>query len=219
MCAWCIVLAFRAASGISRERDGQTLEGLLTLPVSRAKLLGAKWLGPVLYGRGFGYMVAAVFVVELFGGLLHPLGAILLAVTLAVHLAFLASLGVWLSLASRTTVWARTTMAMVLLLFVGAGLRAMNTDERAYNHTQPAEAFGGVPASEWRLMVAEVGANAPGAWWYLNFSWTEVTEALRAGDRRFLAHLYVAACGTATYGAAAAVLWLAAWRRFRAPLR
>src|SRR5262249_47903426 len=46
---WCTTAGFRAAAGVSRERDKATLEGLLTLPVSRDAVLGAKWLGPVLY--------------------------------------------------------------------------------------------------------------------------------------------------------------------------
>jgi ABC-type transport system involved in multi-copper enzyme maturation permease subunit len=213
--AWCIVVALRAASGISKERDGRTLEGLLTLPVSRAELLGAKWLGPVLYGRGFGYMFAAVVAAGALSGMLHPLAALLLIAAIAAHVAFLASLGVWLSLTSRTTVWARVTMAMVLLLFLGAGLRVMNTEERSGAYAPPARGYGGLEPQKWRKLVAESGANAPGSWWFLSFSWNEFGRALSSGDRVFAAELGVAAAGTVAYGAVALLFWVVAYQRFR----
>jgi hypothetical protein len=137
---WCAVLAFRAAAGVSLERDKGTLEGLLTLPVSRAELLAAKWAGPIVYSRVLGYLLAAVAVVGLLSGVLHPVGAVLVLMAVAAHAAFLASLGVWLSLASRNTLWARVTMAMVLLVFLGIALRVMLPDARAGNRPAAAGA-------------------------------------------------------------------------------
>ncbi len=231
-CAWCVVLGFRAAAGVCRERDGRTLEGLLMLPESRWTVLGAKWLGPVLYGRGFGYLLAVSVLAGLLGGVLHPLGALLLTAAMAAHVAFVASTGVWLSVASRNTMWARVSMALVLLAFVGAGLRGMNTDARPGEHPQsyapvkvlPAHTPGYRPTPfvlqpaepvPWGRLVAEVGANAPGAWCYLAFSWEEFNAALTSDDGGFTARVGVAACGILAYGALAGLFWLAAWWRFR----
>src|SRR5205823_4791729 len=116
---WCVTAGFRAASSVSRERDQGTLDGLLTLPVGRAAVLRAKWLGSILRWRIAGYGLASVGVVGLLSGVLHPVGLLLLAVACASLLVFLASLGVWLSLVSRNTLWARMKMALGLLVVFG----------------------------------------------------------------------------------------------------
>jgi ABC-type transport system involved in multi-copper enzyme maturation permease subunit len=216
---WCITLAFRAASGISQERDKQTLEGLLTLPVSRSEILGAKWLGPILFGRGVGYLLAAVILFGLLTCVIHPLGAILLVVTLAAHLAFFASLGMWLSLTSSSTVWARVTMSMILLLLLGAGVRLLNTDEPAVSLSKPTANYGGLEDSQLQYLFLRTGANMPGSWWFLAFSWNEYDGAMRAGDRYFFAALSIVACGTLVFALIAAGVWAATYLRFRGQQR
>lgn len=211
---WCVDIAFRASASVSRERDQQTLGALLTLPVSRATLLGAKWLGAVLYTRGFGYTVALALCIGLFSGALHPLAALLLTAALAAHVAFVASLGLWLSLSSRTTLWAQVTMALFLLIYFGAGFKTLanDADARLLHQDKPPITAQALP---WRALIAEVGGNPIGAWWFLGFSWDEYNAALVAGDRRFLARLGVAACGIVGYALTAAAFWAAAWWRFR----
>jgi hypothetical protein len=216
---WCPVVAFRAAAGITRERDKATLEGLLTLPVSRPVLLGAKWLGPIVRSRGLGYALALILLMETVGGTLHPVGAALFVMAIAASIGFVASLGVWISLASRTTVWARVTMALMLLVFLGIGLRSLYLEVRAGNR---ARTVGGLVAWEtlpWDRYVTDVGMNMPGAWWFLTFSRSDYEKSLAAGDVRFVAQLLVATGGIVTYGLFARLLWTIACLRFRGEQR
>jgi len=138
--------------------------------------------------------------------------------TLAAHIAFLASVGVWLSLASRTTLWARVTMAMVLLVFLGISLRSMLPDVRVGNGVQSsATSPGPLPWDllPWRRFVAESGANAPGAWWFLAFSPDDYGAALSTGNSYFVGRLVVAEGGILGYALAARLLWALACRRFK----
>jgi ABC-type transport system involved in multi-copper enzyme maturation permease subunit len=117
----CLVAGFRAAGSVVRERDRRTLDGLLVLPVTRDCILGAKWLGSVLRMRHLLYYLLALWLVGVCTGALHPLALLLLALAAAAHVAFVASLGVWVSVIGRNTLWANFTMAVLLLVFFGGG--------------------------------------------------------------------------------------------------
>jgi ABC-type transport system involved in multi-copper enzyme maturation permease subunit len=55
------VTAFYAAGTVSRERERQTLDGLLTLPDGREAVLAAKWQGAVLSAREAWWCLAAAW--------------------------------------------------------------------------------------------------------------------------------------------------------------
>ncbi len=196
---WCGMAAFRAASSISAERDGRTLDVLLSSPISHASLLGANWLGAVLSGRVFGYGLALLAVVELVGGDWHPLGVFLLLVMVAGHVALLAGFGVWLSLVSRNTLRARVVM-VVVLLFLGGGLTLLIA------------ALGLSPAPSWLTMAIDVVDNAPRTWWSLAFTWNDFAKRA-AGDGLLGTRLNVTAGGILFLPFLAGLFWLSAWRR------
>jgi hypothetical protein len=163
-----------------------------------------------------------MFIVSLASGVVHPIGMVLLTMALAAHIAFLASVGVWLSLASRTTLWARVTMAMVLLVFLGISLRSMMPDVRNGAGVQSAAtATGPMPWDmlPWRRFVAETGANAPGAWWFLAFTPDDYRSATEAGNSFFVGRLAVAEGGILGYALAARLMWALAWRRLQSEQR
>jgi ABC-type transport system involved in multi-copper enzyme maturation permease subunit len=218
--AWCLVVAFRTAAGVSRERDNGTLEGLLTLPVSRAEILGAKWLGPIVRSRALGFLLAAALGFGLLTGSLHPVGAALLAAAVTAHIAFLASLGVLLSVASRTTLWARVTMALVLLAVLGIGLRALYADVRA-NDLLVALGHGATRSWSnvpWAVCARESALNMPGAWWFLTFTPAEYDKALLDGNVRFVGELAVVEGGIVAYALIARLLFASAGMRLRREL-
>jgi ABC-type transport system involved in multi-copper enzyme maturation permease subunit len=222
---WCMAVGFRAAAGVSRERDKATLEGLLTLPVSRDAILGAKWLGPIISGRLFGTLLAGVVFIGVLNRSLHPLGAVLLFMAVAAHLAFLASVGVLLSVASRTTLWARVTMALIVLAFLGIGLRVLFIDVRANSNML----LGSVPGAKqvivdwdrlpWQEYIVEVAANIPETWWFFTLIPSDLDQAIKAGGLRFAGRLIVAEAGILAYALAARVLWGIACARFRGEQR
>ena len=116
------LLAVRAASSVAAERERDTLTALLVLPVERRTILWAKWSAPLRWSR---YAVAAVVAVEacvqLVGGLTEFAGlAVVAQVVTALLLAN--TLGLWLSVACRTTTRAVAWTLLSLLTLTVAPL-------------------------------------------------------------------------------------------------
>jgi hypothetical protein len=102
----CLLLAgvaVRAAGCISGERARQTLEGLLSTPLANREILWAKWLGSVVCGWRVWWFPAIIWLAALCTGGLDPIAFPLLVIAWTVYAFFLASLGLWFSLVSRTT--------------------------------------------------------------------------------------------------------------------
>jgi ABC-type transport system involved in multi-copper enzyme maturation permease subunit len=204
--AWCLGVAWRAAGSISREREARTLVGLLTLPTDREAVVSAKWLGGILRYRWLGYALAGVWTVGLLSGALHPAAVPLLALATVVPVAFLASLGVWLSLVSRNSLWANLGMALVLLLmFLGPWVALMYSSLLG----------GGGGGESWWDNFGQIGLNPPRAWWFLGFSWDDFRTDVLEGEGPLRGPLGATMAGLGWYAAGAGVLWLAACRRFR----
>src|SRR5262249_28845937 len=113
----CAAVGFRAAGSVVRERARGTLDGLLTLALPWEAVLRAKWLGSVLRVRILFSLVAAGWLFGLCTGALHPLALPVALLTVAAHVAFIASLGIWVSLVARSIPRAHFLMAGLLLLY------------------------------------------------------------------------------------------------------
>jgi len=206
---WCLAVAWRAAGSVAREREQRTLGDLLVLPTSRAAILGAKWVGGPLRFRWLGYLLAAVLTVALLSGAMHPAAVVLLTVAVAVHVAFLASLGVWLSLENRNTLWAYLSMAVMLLaMFAGSWIASIYSEMLSGG-------FAGASSGGWWDDFIQVGLSPLRTWWFLGFSWRSF-ETNVAGDIPLRETLGPVMTGVGAYALLAGVLWLAAWQRFRA---
>jgi ABC-type transport system involved in multi-copper enzyme maturation permease subunit len=204
MAVWCAGVAFRAAGSISRERERGTLDGLLALPVERVALLRAKWLGSIFRWRGLGYGLVALWASGLALGAMHPLAVLLAALSCAVSLALLASLGLWLSLVARTTLRANVSMAVVLLLWLfGAWL--------AWPSVGPPVLLAGPNPGHFDWF----GCNPLGAWWVAQFFWSDLAEEAAREAPRCRSLLGAVFAGLAVQVGAAGLLWLLALRRFR----
>jgi ABC-type transport system involved in multi-copper enzyme maturation permease subunit len=105
-------VAIAAASGVSREREQGTLDGLLSLPGGREPVLRAKWLGSLLRVRWLTVGLLTLLLVGVLAGRL-PATALLLAPVSAIHAVFAASLGVYLSVVRSTAI---ATFLVVLCL-------------------------------------------------------------------------------------------------------
>jgi ABC-type transport system involved in multi-copper enzyme maturation permease subunit len=202
---WCLGTALWTAGSITREREQRTLAGLLVLPEGRTAILKAKWLGGILRYRWLGYCLSGLWTVGLLTGALHPAALALLVIATAIHLAFLASLGVWVSLASRNTLWAYMTMALMLMVvFAGALIVALYS-----------EFLGGRTSNSngWDDLL-RMGLNPIASWAFLGLSWNEFPDGVWQSwaVRKALANVLL---GLAVYVALAEVLWQAACMRIR----
>jgi ABC-type transport system involved in multi-copper enzyme maturation permease subunit len=197
----CAAVGFRAAGSVVRERARGTLDGLLTLPLPREAILRAKWLGSLLRTRIVLYLVAAGWLFGLCTGALHPLAVPLAAVTVAAQLAFVASLGLWVSLHSRSIPRAHFGMAFLLLVFfVGGWLLWLGMDAN----------WGGGRGGGDGINPLLLVLTPWGAWWGSMFP----LVGSGSGDQRVRdAAFLVASAGW--YLLWAAVLWRAAVKRLR----
>src|SRR5204862_707432 len=106
------------SNSVTRERERDTLDGLLTLPVERHEILEAKWLGGPASLRLVALALAILWVFGLLTGGIHPLALLRLVLAVAASVEFLAGLGLWLSVVCRSSL--RANMAAALCLWLVA---------------------------------------------------------------------------------------------------
>jgi len=117
----CIILlsiVLQAVGSVVREREQQTLDSLLVLPIERIDILWAKWLGSILCVRRLIVVLACVWLLGVATGALHLAAVPLLAAALAAYTAFAAGLGLVFSVLSASKVQAMLATAVVLFLLL-----------------------------------------------------------------------------------------------------
>jgi ABC-type transport system involved in multi-copper enzyme maturation permease subunit len=125
-CLTLLGVAVRAAGSVSGERDRQTLDGLLSSPLTVNAILYAKWLGSLLGVRWAWLWLCLIWGLGLVTGGLHVFTVPWLVLAWAVYASFLAALGMWFSVISRTTLRATlATLAATAVLGGGHRLLAM----------------------------------------------------------------------------------------------
>lgn len=203
--ALLLVIAFSSTGRISRERERQTLETLLTLPVERGDILFAKWLGSLLSVRVLGWGLLVVWSLGFVLGGLALFAYLLLLATWMIYAGFLASLGLWLSSACHTTLRATLFTFLAALLFVANPLGVMDIS-----------LFNADPdlASDWPALVVEYVAN-PGSV-LTTFSFREADLTVPVKSTATVNRILAAMAATQVYLAAIPLLWLATLARLRA---
>ncbi len=126
-CFMLLQVAVRAAGSVSGERDRQTLDSLLATPLRNRSILYAKWLGSILSIRGAWLLLGAIWLIGIVCGGLHPLAIPCIVAAWLVFAAFLSAVGLWFSVASRTTRHATVlTLLAILALMVAAYLASFD---------------------------------------------------------------------------------------------
>ncbi|MSQ95007.1 MAG: hypothetical protein EXR98_10695 [Gemmataceae bacterium] len=112
----CYILGvgYRAAVTVARERQQQTLEPLLLLPIERSEILFAKLAGVLWHGWPWLLLLAGDIVLGTLIGAYHPLSAVLLSLTPWPMILFVATFGLLLSVVLQTVL--RATLVMVITL-------------------------------------------------------------------------------------------------------
>jgi ABC-type transport system involved in multi-copper enzyme maturation permease subunit len=119
-CAMLLGVAVRAAGCVSGERDRQTLDGLLATPLDNRTILWEKWLGCIFSQRWTAIGLMLIWIVGYLTGSLHPLAIPCFVAAWLGYAGFAAGLGLWFSVANRSTLRSvfGTLCTMVLLLGV-----------------------------------------------------------------------------------------------------
>jgi hypothetical protein len=127
---------------------------------------------------------------------------------MAVQIAFLASLGICLSLIARNTLWANFMMALMLLLvFVGSWVILVYT--ALLTGSRP------VQAQRWWHTFSEYGLNPPRTWWHLGFNYDQFNGEVVRDMGLFRGSYGACLAGVLAFAVAAWVFWWAAKVRFR----
>jgi ABC-type transport system involved in multi-copper enzyme maturation permease subunit len=181
-CLACLMLlgvALRASGAIGGERDRQTLDSLLVTPLEDDTIVMSKWWGSLLSTRKAGYFLLALGVLGVATGGLSILALLLLSMAWAGYAAFVAGLGLWLSLVCRTTLRATIwTVAITLGVSLGHWLLTFCCGPvfllaRTASPTQPSR--------ESVTTLADFQTYAltpPCSLYWLAFSHTELTQGL-----------------------------------------
>jgi ABC-type transport system involved in multi-copper enzyme maturation permease subunit len=119
---WMLSIGLKAASSIARERERQTLDGLLVLPVERREIMRAKWRACWSRGRAVGIGLGLLLLFGTLTGGIHILALPLAGALAASLLMFTVNLGLSLSARCRGTFRASAWLVTVLLIFAGVPL-------------------------------------------------------------------------------------------------
>ncbi len=137
---------------------------------------------------------------------MHPWAVLLLAAACGVYLAFLATIGICLSLLNRNMLWSNLSMALVILLLVLGSM----TREASYRYTTALHTRQG----EWFSSLLDVGFNPGRTWWMSGFSWQELVERIYHEDALLGPTFGSILSGLVILGLASWVLWRLACVRF-----
>jgi ABC-type transport system involved in multi-copper enzyme maturation permease subunit len=188
-----------AVSSVTREWEKDTLDGLLTLPMHRDRILEAKWLGGLVSLRALAIALGGLWLFGLVTGGLHPVGLVCVALSVAAAVEFMASLGLWLSVICRTTIRANMAAALCVLL-IGCGPWV------ASGYIDLFAPRGGLASP---TVDAIMGAAMPlVAWVRACCTWSEYAKLPNG-------HFQTLLVGALFYATAAWALWRAAVGRFR----
>jgi len=188
---------FRAARCVAREREADTMDGLLLLPLSRTEILFQKWLGIVLCDwPGFAVLLAWLLPAVLTGHVAVSVAAVFV-VGWAVTLAVLAAFGLYFSVVSKTPGQAVFRLVLFLIALVFAANVAVNVQRREYREVVAA---GVVPPVAFGVLMEAQSQRGP--------------PKSRQHPRSPTLVIVRFAGGLLVYGAMGFVAWRLACRRF-----
>lgn len=117
--AYLLGVGFRAAGSVTRERQQQTLDPLLLLPIDRGEILWAKLSGALIRGWPWLALLASVVTFGTLMGAFHPFSAIVLLLAPWAPIVFIAGLGLLLSVQLGTVMRANLVM-LIIVIILGA---------------------------------------------------------------------------------------------------
>jgi ABC-type transport system involved in multi-copper enzyme maturation permease subunit len=213
-CLMLLGVAAHAAGSVSGERDRQTFDALLTSPLTASEILYAKWLGSVLSMRWGWVWLGGIYLLAVLTGGMNFFALPLLVGAWFIFAGFVAVLGMWFSIVSRTTLRATVwTLLWTVGLSFGHYLIWMCC--------VPLLVAGGPPGPgsevvfRWMVGFEAFGMTPPVTLGLLAFR-PEDFEAINGPDSNlFVEWLICAAAGLVVWPLIGSGLWSAAGERFR----
>jgi ABC-2 family transporter protein len=211
LCWLLCAVGLSAATGISRERQKNTLVDLLMLPGPRRDLLRAKVLGSLARGLWPGLTLVALLAAGVIGFGVSVVSVALLVLTAAGLTLFAAAIGIWLSARCRTALNATATwigvMAGVVIgtfLLAEANIEYVKEPDQPFREDYPAWTRVLNPLLAWGRLTFRYD------WFGGRYVWGGGAQTWPVG----FGDLAPALVCPLVYAAVGGVLWLAAVRRF-----
>jgi ABC-type transport system involved in multi-copper enzyme maturation permease subunit len=200
---WFLLVALSAANRVTRERERQTLDSLLTLPYTDGEILFSKWLASILVLPPVWWALAAIWLIGVVTGAIHPSAVPFLAAAVTAYLIFFASLGIFFSTSYHSSLRANLfTLLSVLLLLAGPA------SYYGWLSGPYVVTAGGGGSFPWDEIFVEYGLSPAGTLWALTFRSADLLDP-RDGQLQ-LARIFAAVVGLHCYLAAAVALWFLA---------
>lgn len=195
-------VATLASTSLTSEREQDTWTSLLVTPLDGREILRAKMIGSVWQLRWVVYVMLPLWGLGLATGSVHPLGVVLVAVELAVFVAFSAALGTFFSLVGRTT-WRAQLGTMSTMIFINGGYLVFFCP--VFFDVPAVIYFGVTPMLQGLSLVDYAGISE---------LWSEAGTYTPSGRRLYFGPAII--LGIVVYSAGAIALTLAAVARFDA---
>jgi ABC-type transport system involved in multi-copper enzyme maturation permease subunit len=119
-CLMLLMVAVRASTCISSERDRDTFDALLATPMSAEAILAAKLLGCLTSLRMGWLWFGSMLAIALLTGGIHPLAVPIVIVAWFIYAVFFTMVGMWFSMVCRSSMRA-TVLSVLATLFLGGG--------------------------------------------------------------------------------------------------
>ena len=119
-CLMLLMSAVRASTCITHERERDTLDALVTTPMTAVTMLSAKLLGSLTSGRRMWVWYGSILALAVATGGVHPLAVPLLILAWFVYALAGVMIGLWFSMWCRSSMLA-TFWTVVTSCFVGGG--------------------------------------------------------------------------------------------------
>lgn len=215
-----LAVAVRAAGAVGGERDKQTLDTLLTTPLTENAILYGKWIGCVFSVRGAWLWLAAIYALAAACGGVYPFAFPLVAAAWFVYAGAIACAGLYFSVTCRTTL--RATVSTLLAVVAFGGGHWLVSSLLCY---MPLSIMG-VPERNFEWLLAGQFGQTPSAVLYLlAFYRDDFGPPWGGGMDDMKIRLVVGSVlGLITWTVGALVLWQVTLARFRkvygrAPIR
>jgi hypothetical protein len=115
-----LMVAVRASACVTSERERDTFDALLTTPLSAEAMLAAKLLGCLTSLRMGWLWLGAMLAIAVLTGGLHLLAVPLIIAAVAIYSVFFTMVGMWYSMACRSSMRA-AVLSVLTVLFLGGG--------------------------------------------------------------------------------------------------
>jgi ABC-2 family transporter protein len=199
-----LVVAVRASTCITNERERDTFDALITTPMSSDAILGAKLLGCITSVRMGWLWFGSMLTVAVLSGGVHLLAVPLVVAEWFVYASFFAMVGLGFSMSCRSSMRATVYTVMTTLLLGGGHWLVMGLC--CYLPAEILLRGGGHPGNFFEYLVKfQAGMTPPFVMGASAYSWEDLGNNFVRGE--FVQVIAFCLVGLVLWGVGSLILW------------